>query len=91
MPAIDNFANFLNSLTGPLVDGFSITPNDNNDLIYTTRALMVTVAGNVAVIMKGGATITLPGLLPGVIYPVRVSRVLELAAGTTASGVVGLY
>ena len=39
-------------------------------------------------VMVGGDTVTLPGLLPGVQYAVRVRRVL--ATATTASGLVGL-
>jgi hypothetical protein len=53
-----------------------------------TRAIILGAAGDVAVVLKNGDSITLPALAAGVIYPVRVSRVL--ATGTTATGLKGL-
>lgn len=50
---------------------------------------MVGSAGDLAVVLKNGSTLTLPSLEPGVIYPVRVRRVLE--TGTTAAGIKGLF
>ncbi|MEM8654400.1 MAG: hypothetical protein AAGF36_06615 [Pseudomonadota bacterium] len=38
--------------------------------------------------LKDGDTLTLPGLTPGVIYPIRAVRVA--ATGTTATGIKGL-
>ena len=67
---------------------FTITPDDAADLVRPTRGLMIAGAGDVAVVMVGGDTVTLPGLLPGVQYAVRARRVL--ATATTASGLVGL-
>lgn len=88
MPIPDPFDDFADSLTGPICGGFDIDPDDANDLPMMTRALMVTGAGDVAVLLKNGDAITLPGLTPGVIYPLRVARVL--ATDTTATGLKGL-
>lgn len=88
MPITDPFASHVDSLTSPVTGGFDITPADGTDLARVTRALMVTTAGDVAVTFRDGTSLTLPGLTPGVIYPLRVTRVL--ATGTTASGVKGL-
>jgi hypothetical protein len=88
MPISDAFENFTHDLSSPISGGFDITPNNGADLTAVTRALMVTVAGNVAVVLRSGTTITLPGLTPGVVYPFRVARVL--ATGTTATGLKGL-
>ena len=59
-----------------------------HDLPQMTRGVMVGSAGDVAVVLKSGDAITLPALSPGVIYPLRIARVL--ATGTTASGIKGL-
>lgn len=86
---IDPIESHVISATGPIMGGFDIMPHDTNELPTTTRALMVTVAGDVAVETKDGSTLTLPALVPGTVYPVRLVRVL--ATGTTATGLKGLY
>lgn len=89
MPISDSFTSYQDGLTGPICDGFDITPADATDLSDVTRAVMVGTAGDLAVVLKNGSTLTLPSLAPGVIYPVRVRRVLE--TGTTAAGIKGLF
>ncbi len=88
MPIADPYADLVPATDGPLVGGFAVTPAVS-DLPFVTRAIMVGGAGDVAVVMRNGDQITLPGLQPGAVYPVRVSRVL--IAGTTATGIMGLY
>lgn len=89
MPFSDPFETTVPGLNAPATGGFAIVADDGADLSVLTRALMVGGSGDVAVIFKDGTTATLPGLAPGVIYPLRVARVL--ATGTTATGLVGLY
>lgn len=88
MPITDTFRDYQPGLNSPVQGGFDITPADGADLAQVTRALMVSAAGDVAVTLRNGDAITLPGLAPGVIYPVRVTRVA--ATGTTAAGIKGL-
>jgi hypothetical protein len=88
MPIADPYADLVPATDGPLVGGFAVTPSVA-DLPFVTRAIMVGGAGDVAVVLRNGDQITLPGLLPGAVYPLRVTRVL--IAGTTATGIVGLY
>jgi len=88
MPISDSFSDVQPGLNSPACGGFDITPDDAADLAKVTRALMVSAAGDLAVVLKSGDTLTLPGLTPGVIYPVRVLRVL--ATDTTATGIKGL-
>jgi hypothetical protein len=88
MSISDKFQNTQPGLSGPVQGGFDIVPADGADLPEVTRGLMVTSAGDLAVVLKNGDAITLPGLTPGVIYPVRATRVE--ATGTTATGVKGL-
>ena len=88
MPISDHFDSHMAGLTSPIAGGFDVTPADGSDLPTTTRALMVSSAGDVAVLLKNGDTLTFPGLTPGVIYPIRAQRVL--ATGTGATGIKGL-
>ena len=88
MPISDQFDDAMSGLNSPICGGFDITPDDGADIPTTTRAIMVSAGGDVAAVMKDGSSFTLPGLTPGVIYPVRVVRVM--ATGTTATGVKGL-
>jgi hypothetical protein len=88
MPIADPYADHIPATDGPLVGGFAVTPAAA-DLPVVTRALMVGGAGDIAVVLRNGDQITVPGLQPGAVYPLRVARVL--AAGTTATGIVGFY
>lgn len=88
MPIFDPFSQYQPGLSSPIQGGFDIVPDDATDLSAVTRAVMVSAAGDVAVILKNGDRLTLPGLLPGVIYPLRALRVE--ATGTTATGLKGL-
>ena len=88
MTISDTFGDFTPGLSSPICDGFDIVPDDAVDLQNVTRAIVLASGGDVSVVLKNGDTITLPALTAGVIYPVRVSRVL--AAGTTAAGIKGL-
>ncbi|MFG6569879.1 MULTISPECIES: hypothetical protein [Sulfitobacter] len=53
-----------------------------------TRGVVVASAGDLAVVLKSGDAATLPALSPGVIYPIRIARVL--ATGTTATAIKGV-
>ena len=88
MPIADKFSEYTSGLSSPIFGGFDITPDDATDLVSLTRAIILEGAGDVAVILKNGDAITLPALAAGVIYPVRVARVLS--TGTTATGLKGL-
>lgn len=88
MPISDNFSEFTSGLSSPVCGGFDITPDDAADLQNTTRAVIIGGGGDIALVLKNGDTITLPNLVAGVIYPLRVVRVL--ASGTTATDIKGL-
>ncbi|WP_341232756.1 hypothetical protein [uncultured Sulfitobacter sp.] len=88
MPTTDNFHDYSAGLTGPICGGFPITPDDAADIAQVTRAVMVSGAGDLSVVLKSGDAVTLPNLMAGVVYPFRIARVLN--SGTTASGVMGL-
>ena len=88
MPMNDPYSDLTLAADGPLIGAFAITPGAS-DLATVTRAVMVATGGDLAVTMRNGDTVTLPGLVPGLVYPVRLSRVG--VSGTTATGIVGLY
>ena len=88
MPTFDNFHDYSAGLTGPICGRFAIAPDDATDVAQVTRAIMVSVAGNVSVVLKSGDAVTLPNLMAGFVYPFRVARVLD--TGTTATGIKGL-
>ena len=87
---IDMFKTHARSLTSPPEDAVAITPSDTaGAMSYVTRALYVGVAGDVALLMQGGATVVLRGVPSGSFLPLRVRQVL--ATGTTADGIVGFW
>jgi len=89
MPITDHFDSFTPNPSAPVTGGFAITPDDSADLTTLPRALMVGSGGDLAVVLKDGSALTLPALVPGVIYPIRARRIL--VSGTGADGIVGLY
>ena len=87
---IDMFKTHARSLTSPPEDAVAITPSDTAGAMpYVTRALYVGVAGDIALLMQGGATVVLRGVPSGSFLPLRVRQVL--ASGTTADGIVGFW
>lgn len=75
-------------VVAPAAAAVAVTPSDTT-IIAATRALYVGVAGNVTVTMMDGADVTFTGMLAGVIYPLRVTKVLS--TGTNATNIVALY
>ena len=88
MTILDIFGDFTPSFSSSICGGFGIVPDDVVDLPNATRALVLASGGDVSVILRNGDAITLPDLTAGVVYPVRVSRVLF--TWTTATGLKGL-
>lgn len=86
MAVADEFRGREVHLTNPLTKLLAIAPaNDVTDLPWVSRAIIVGVAGNVALIpMDGTVAVTVP--LPAGINPIRASRIL--LTGTTATGIV---
>ena len=88
MTILDTFGDFTPGLSSPICGVFDIVSDDVVDLPNVTRAIVLESGGDVSVVLKNGDAITLPALTAGVIYPVRVSRVLD--KGTTETGLKGL-
>jgi len=73
--------------TAPAGYGLPVTPSDTT-VLYTTRALYVGSAGNVAVADLNG-NVTYSNVGAGSILPIQVTKVL--ATGTTAANIVAMY
>lgn len=71
--------------TLPAVTGRTFTASDTAVIEPLTRAVLVTVAGAVAVEYQDGTTHTIGELAKGVMHPLQVRRIL--ATGTTATGI----
>ena len=84
----DDFDSYTTGLTSPARDAAPIVPNDAADLPFVTRGLYVGGGGDVQVQMASGQTVTFENLAAGVVYPLRVSRVM--ATGTTATALIAL-
>jgi hypothetical protein len=84
----DEFRRHEVGLTAPAERAEPIIPSDTTDLPRATRALYVGQSGDVVLRMTSGATVAFTGMQGGMIYPLRIARVL--ASGTTATGLVGL-
>lgn len=53
MPAPDRFSLSRQDLISPIVIGFAVTPNDNQDLPQMTREMFFTTGGNVRLTWAG--------------------------------------
>jgi hypothetical protein len=84
----DRFATNATSANGPATHAFAITPDDANDISEPTRGLYTGTGGDIALVMLSGASLTLTEVTPGIVLPLRVTRVL--ATGTTATALAGL-
>lgn len=85
----DNFNKHSRSLTSPPENAAQIIPDDDALLGNVTRAIHVGGGGDLRVRMLGGEVVTLAGLQPGSMIPLRVRQVL--ATGTSATAIVGLW
>jgi hypothetical protein len=74
-------------ITDPLTEWATVTPSDTVDLPTRPLAIIVGVAGDVAMISATGADVIMK--LPAGLIPVRPMRIK--AAGTTATNIVALW
>lgn len=65
----------------------TVTTSDTLSLAKPFRAFMVTVAGNVSVLMADGSSGIYPGCVPGMQYMGKILRINT--TGTTATGIKG--
>lgn len=68
--------------------GFTIAPNDNQDLPQRVQGIYVGSGSGALVATLGGVDVTFVGIVTGSILPISPSRVKS--TGTTATGLIGL-
>jgi hypothetical protein len=89
MSAVDPFKGIPEGGSVPADDAVAVTPHDTTQLATVSRGLYVGGAGNVAVLMASGQTVTFVGVAAGSVLPIRVARVNS--TNTTATNIVALY
>lgn len=87
--AQDVHAGQSETLSSPCDNGAVVTPNNDTDLTYVTRALWVGGAGTVNVVLAGGQTVLFSGIQAGTLLPLRVSRVKS--SSTSATNIVAIW
>lgn len=68
---------------------FTVTPDDDADLLDACRAVRVAVGGDLTVMRIDGETETIPGLLDGETVNIVARRIMD--TGTTAQGITVFY
>lgn len=76
-------------LDSPAWDATAVTAADSDLARIPTRGVYVGGAGNLAVKMAGGTTLTFTGVAAGTILPIRVDQIRSTS--TTATAIVALY
>jgi hypothetical protein len=82
----DTFANYQSGLDSPAGNAASITAGATA-LAYTTRAIYVGGAGDVAVTMVGGQSVTFSAVPAGSLLPIRATHI----TAATATAIVALW
>jgi hypothetical protein len=78
----------INNSNQSAVGSTAITPSDTAT-IPATKGIFIGGAGNLAVTMANGNTVTFTGLSAGVVHPISVTKIS--ATGTTATSILALY
>lgn len=74
----------------PASNGFAITPDDNAELDYVTRAIYIGGgSGALKVTLKSGDVVTFAGIVTGSTLAIRARKVWS--TGTSATPIIGLY
>jgi hypothetical protein len=90
MPALDSPHTYRAKVEDyPLNRAAAVTPDDNNDLSFVTRAVYVGGAGDVAIITPDGDSVTLKAVPVGTMLSIRVARVKS--TGTSATNLVAFW
>lgn len=89
MPAEDVFARFRQDNFSPVTHAEEVTPDDDNELEYVSRALYVGGGGSVKVLMQDSGEVTFVDVPTGTTLPIRVKKVF--ATGTDAITMIALW
>lgn len=75
---------FADRGSSPARDAITVTPSDAT-VLQNCRGFRVGTAGNVAVVTRGGTTLTIPSCQTGETVALEVTKILS--TGTTASNI----
>lgn len=79
----------FSALAAPAIKSANVTPNNDADLSFVTRAIYVGGAGNVAVLLQDDSSaVSFVAVPAGTVLPIRAKRIR--ATGTTATNIVAL-
>ena len=67
---------------------YTITPNDQVEIPFRPRAVMIGTPGNLACVDSLGVTTVMVNLAVGIYHPIRPLKIL--ATGTTAANIFGI-
>lgn len=84
----DKFSTYSGGLNAPASEAVAVTPDDDAELAWCTRAIYVGTTGSVRATMLSGETVDFTQLQGGIIYPLRLRRIWS--DGTDAGGLVAL-
>lgn len=82
----DEFKGYRDTYEGPLCN--AEVANDSSEQTSVSRAVYVGGEGDLAVVMKGGQTVTFKGVSAGALLPIRAQKVL---GATTATSILFLW
>lgn len=86
---MDLFKNQNVELNSPAGNAFIVSPDDDNDLAFSTRFIYVGTVGDIQLETVNGDIVVLTSLLAGTILPIRAKKIF--ADQTTVTVIVGLY
>lgn len=87
--AEDLFARFRQDNFSPITHAVPVTPDDDDELEYVTRAIYVGDGGDLAVVLQDSGTVTFANVPTGTTLPIRVKKVLN--TGTVATAIIALW
>jgi len=88
MPAVE-WSKTPGGTASPAGNAAAVTPSDTVDLPSVSRGIYVGGAGNVTVVMLGGAVVTFTAPPVGSLLPIAITRVN--LTGTTATNLVAIW
>lgn len=88
MPAIDQFGTNGN-LRNPGTNGQVVTPSDEDELEYVSRAIYVGNGGDINIVTRDGTALLFENVQDGAVIPIRARQIK--AEDTTATGIIAIF
>lgn len=85
----DKFKGYVDLPQAPARNFYDVVPDDNTDLPFVPKGILVTVAGNIAMVGENGAVPCVMPVNANTVYPFSPQRIR--ATATTATGIKALH